>query len=115
MLLLVNAVHKEVSMVLDATGFISAIKTVRTLGGQRYEITNNGQGFAVTPLGTIGLKEAKDFVEDIMALGVERYLAEQATAQRNVVIARQERTRRAQPPVAARPLSDWADRDDIDF
>lgn len=103
-------------MVLDATGFISAIKTVRTLGSQRYEITGVGQGFAVNPLGTIGLKEAKDFIEDVMALGVERYLAEQATLQRRDVVARQERTRRASaPPVAAPSYIGGDYEDDINF
>src|SRR6185436_15404470 len=84
MLLLVGTViQTEVSMVrLDAGNFIAAIKTVRTLGqNPRFEIVNNEAGEMVirptSQSAPVGLKEAKEFIEEVMAMGVRRYLQDQ--------------------------------------
>src|SRR6185312_10326177 len=56
---------------LNAINFIEAIKSVRTLGHNRYEVRQgiNGQ-VILEPVPSVGLKEA-------MAMGVRRYLQEQ--------------------------------------
>jgi phage terminase small subunit len=63
---------------LNANNFIEAIKSVRTLGHNRYEVRQgiNGQ-VILEPVPSVGLKEAKDFIEEVMAMGVRRYLQEQ--------------------------------------
>ena len=65
-------------MVLDASNFIAAIKTVRTLAQGDFAVEMvGGQMVIKSKNGTVGLKDAKDFVEDIMALGVRRFLDDQ--------------------------------------
>ena len=63
---------------LNANNFIEAIKSVRTLGHNRYEVRQgiNGQ-VILEPVPSVGLKEAKEFIEEVMAMGVRRYLQEQ--------------------------------------
>ena len=64
--------------VLNAINFIEAIKSVRTLGHNRYEVRQgiNGQ-VILEPVPSVSLKEAKEFIEEVMAMGVRRYLQEQ--------------------------------------
>jgi len=63
---------------LNAINFIEAIKSVRTLGHNRYEVRQGAYGQVILePVPSVGLKEAKDFIEEVMAMGVRRYLQEQ--------------------------------------
>lgn len=70
-------------MILNANDFIQAIKTVRTLGSPQFTVRPDDKGnLVVVPAnGPIGLKDAKDFIEDVMALGVRRYLDQQVLEQ----------------------------------
>jgi uncharacterized lipoprotein YddW (UPF0748 family) len=97
--------------VFDASNLIMAIKSVRTLGQNRFNVSGFSGGERVTldRLPTPGLKEVKDFVEDIMALGVRRYLADQLQAQ-DVLLARTAEYRRQQALAAQRITGD-----DIEF
>ena len=63
---------------MNAINFIEAIKSVRTLGHNRYEVRQgiNGQ-VILEPVPSVSLKEAKEFIEEVMAMGVRRYLQEQ--------------------------------------
>ena len=63
---------------MNAINFIEAIKSVRTLGHNRYEVRQGAYGQVILePVPSVGLKEAKDFIEEVMAMGVRRYLQEQ--------------------------------------
>lgn len=81
-------------MILDAKDLIAAIKTVRSLGQDRYKVSgfSGGERIVLEPLPSMDLKSAKDFVEDVMALGVQRYLdiqqAEQARLRAQTAIHR---------------------------
>lgn len=91
-------------MILDAKDFIAAIKTVRTLGqSSALEVDRTVDGRVTVSMGhPVGLKEAKDFIEDVMALGVRRFLDQQASEQAVAWTKTQEMRRRSAayvPPV----------------
>ena len=91
---------------MNAINFIEAIKSVRTLGHNRYEVRQGTYGQVILePVPAVCLKEAKDFVEDIMALGVARYLAaKSAEAEREFNLRCEQRQRNLVHP-----------NDDIEF
>jgi len=63
---------------LNADGYINAIKTIRRLGHNKWEMTATSNG-AVTfePLENFSLKDAKDFIDAVMAMGAARARAEE--------------------------------------
>jgi hypothetical protein len=102
---------------LDACNFITAIKSVRTLAQGSFHVKANDAGeLVITSDYRVGLKEAKEFVEDIMAIGVQRYL-ESAPALHRAEREAEKRRRNEQ----AERLASWTAennrqlQDDVDF
>lgn len=75
---------------LNGSGLIDAIKTVRTLAQGQFKVELIGGQFVVSSdIAPVGLKEAKEFIEDVMALGVRRFLDDQANQAARLHAARE--------------------------